>query len=305
MLRIKGRGFALVILVYIIASIQPVFSSNCCCTTTIEPALQSCYFYIETEESIQINGCGFLNLKIQNFSHEDARITLRAEGADIDTIFYFVPAQTAVDKKLFVRVTSNNAKIVLKADLGCCGSRTKEIKILGLPQANLPAQKDTPLVDSGPEKREPGPVLVLPNLELYYSIGKQNNTTYVDVSLRNASELNVVGTLFADVPAGYKSSTHSVELAPFEEKSFRVWIYSDSKDENFSFDLVFALAEFSFRERVYVEAKEKSPFAALIALFSYENLHLLLLVVILCIILLLVLAVLRKKPKHIKKFEWE
>ncbi|MEM4598373.1 MAG: hypothetical protein QW400_01640 [Candidatus Diapherotrites archaeon] len=305
MLPSKAKGIALLIVFSITALVRPVFSSSCCCTTTIKPVVQSCNFYIETEESTEINGCGFLNLKIQNFSHEDARITIRAEGADIDTIFYFVPAQTAVDKKLFVRVTSNNAKIVLNADLGCCGSRTKEIKILGLPQANLTAQKDTPLVDSEPEKIEPGPALVLPNLELYYSIGKQKNTTYVDVSLRNASELNVVGTLFADVPDGYRSSTHSVELAPFEEKSFRVWIYSDSKDENFSFDLVFALAEFSFRERVYVEAKEKSPFAPLIALFSYENLHLLLTVGILFIILLLVLAVLRKKPKHRKKLEWE
>ncbi|MCX8190381.1 MAG: hypothetical protein N3F05_04110 [Candidatus Diapherotrites archaeon] len=297
----KVKGIKLMILVFIIGMVLPAVSSNC----NYQTAIDSCCFYINSKEKVEINGCGFLNLKINNFSHQDARITLTTEGADIDTTFYFVPAKTVVDKKLFVRVTSNNAKILLNANLGLCGNQTKEIRILNLSQIRMEPRKEPTQAGLEPLKADFITMPVLPNLELYYKLGERNNQVYVDATLRNASGQNVIGTLFADVPEGYRSSTHHVELAPFEEKSFRIWINSDGKKEKYSFDIVFAIAEFSFREKVYVEPKKEGTFAKIIGLFSLKDISIFLLIAILVIILLLLISGRKIKPRHKKRFEWE
>ncbi|MEM4662571.1 MAG: hypothetical protein QXM75_00950 [Candidatus Diapherotrites archaeon] len=210
-----------------------------------------------------------MELTIQNFTPKDARINVISKDANVDTIFYFVPANTNVKKRLFLNTLKSEAEVIFYADLGKCGNQTKKLNVINTGYKNM---EKLATKESLSEFRDSASIIEtpieLPKIQIYYSLGETNDKIYADVSLRNMSSYNIAGTLFADVPPGFKTTTSSVLLRPLEEKSYRIWIEPNSSASgNFEFEIVFALADLSFRERVNFELKDKPFFISFLRSF--------------------------------------
>lgn len=245
-------------------------------------------FYLALPETITIENSGVLHFAIQNYTGEDAKITVNASDATIDTAFYFVPARTSVEKDLAISTASGEANLSFLIDLGNCGRFEKQLHIINAAKqmpATLPAV---------PEQN-------MQNPQLYYTVTKEDGAFIVDVSLRNIANYALQGTLFIEAPDEWQSSTKAVTLMPFEEKTFRLRVEPKSSNSGtFSFDVVFAPADFSIRKRIFVEVEGKPFYSGLFTVAVAGALA----AIMVLIVVLIFAAIVSRRPERLKKEPW-
>jgi|GEM_PF-3563251 len=246
-------------------------------------------FSITIPESITVENSGTLHFAINNYSDEDAKITVSAKDAVIDTGFYFAPAHTSVEKNLQISCNSAEAHINFLIDLGKCGNAEKQLHVLNSAY-KVPSQ-----IPSMPEPSKP-------NVQLYYVVSKENDEFIVDVSLRNMTQQAIQGSLFAEVPEGWQGNAKLVALEPFEEKNFKLKIEPKSGAVGtFNFDIVFAPEDALVRERVFVEVESKPIYTGFFAIATAGIAAAIILVIVVLIFSLFHKQnILKKEPWYVR-----
>ena len=199
------------------------------------------HFDIVLPSSINIHNFGTLDFIVENYTSEDARIYVKGVGASVDTIMYLIPAKSRVYKTLRIESEQTSALILFDADLGACGTKSYELTV-----HNVVFEK--------PEEK--------PDVEMSYSIAKDENGYLVSVILKNLSQFEINGILYAEVPENWYADSFEVMLAPFEEATIDMRVIPEEKSETQSFDIVFQYNGSEERLSVQLQKeKREEPFA--------------------------------------------
>jgi len=164
-------------------------------------------FSIDLPKNVYMEGMGTIDFNVNNYTTQDAKITITGRGATVETSEYLIPAKTIAEKKLIVASSNKQAQISFFVDLGACGKIGKTVYITNTLQRTIPSQAGN-----------------ASTVDLNYTKSFEDGAYVLEIVLQNKSSQPVDGILYADVPKDWNSDSYRVFLAPFGMEKIKMRI---------------------------------------------------------------------------------